>query len=238
MSQETDTRMEDAFAPLASLPSPSLSRRRLLIGTGLAAGVALAASACGGDDEEAGTDAGQQPSTTQAQRASNDLAVAQLAAGLEKLAVDTYGAALTAATGGKLGEVPPAVAEFVTTAKAHHEVHLSSWNSVLKGAGRPEVTAPNATLKPTVDSMFAQVKDAGGAAKLALTLEDIASQTYNKAIPTLGNKDAIKLAAQIQTVDQQHIAILRYALGAYPVGSADLNQMTVSFQPTDKAASG
>lgn len=237
MSQETTTHMEDEFSPLAHLSRPSVSRRRFLIGTGLAAGVALAASACG-DDDEASTGAGDQPATTQAQKANNDLAVAQLAAGLEKLAVDTYTAALTAATGGKLGEVPPAVAEYVTTAKAHHEVHLSSWNSVLRGAGRPEVTAPNATLKPTVDNMFAQVKDAGGAAKLALTLEDIASQTYNKATPTLSNKDAIKLAGQIQVVDQQHIAILRYALGSYPVGTSDLNQMTVAFQPTDKAASG
>lgn len=236
MSQETPTPMDNDFSPLAQVSSASVSRRRFLVGTGLAAGLAIAASACGDDDDGEESTGGQATSTTQA--ANNDLATAQLAASLEKLAVDTYAAALTAATGGKLGAVPPAVAEFVTTAKAQHEVHLSSWNAVLRGAGRPEVTAPNARLKPTVDSMFAQVKDAGGAAKLALTLEDIASQTYNKAIPTLANKDAIKLAAQIQVVDQQHIAILRYALGSYPVGTADLTQTTVTFQPTDKAASG
>ena len=38
-------------------------------------------------------------------------------------------------------------------------------------------------------------------------------------------------------VDQQHISILRYALGSYPVGTGDLAQTTVTFQPTDKAAS-
>ena len=238
MTEENDTPMPDRFSPLAHLPVPSVSRRRFLVGTGVAAGLALAASACGNDDDEESTGGGQSTQTTQAQSANNDLAVAQLAAGLEKLAVDTYTAALSAATGGKLGTVPDAVAQYVTTAKAHHEVHLSSWNSVLKSAGRPEVTAPNATLKPTVDSMFAQVKDVAGAAKLALTLEDIASQTYNKAIPTLSNKDAVKLAAQIQVVDQQHISILRYALGSYPVGTADLAQTTVTFQPTDKAAAG
>lgn len=238
MSQETPTQMENDFSPLAQVSSASVSRRRFLVGTGMAAGLAIAASACGSDDDdEESTGAGGQSSTTAAQAANNDLATAQLAASLEKLAVDTYAAALTAATGGKLGTVPPAVAEFVTVAKAQHEVHLSSWNAVLKGAGRPEVTAPNAKLKPTVDSMFAQVKDAAGAAKLALTLEDIASQTYNKAIPTLISKDAIKLAAQIQVVDQGHIAILRYALGSYPVGTGDLAQTSSTFQPTDKAAS-
>ena len=236
MSQETPAQMENDFSPLAQVSSASVSRRRFLVGTGLAAGLAIAASACGSDDEEETTGGGQSTETTAAQKANNDLAVATLAAGLEKLAVDTYTAALTAATGGKLGEVPPAVAEFVTVAKAQHEVHLSSWNAVLKGAGKPEVTTPNAKLKPTVDSMFAQVKDAAGAAKLALVLEDIASQTYNKAIPTLTSKDAIKLAAQIQVVDQQHIAILRYALGSYPVGTGDLTQTTIVFQPTDKAA--
>jgi len=229
--------MEDDFAPLAQVSPPSLGRRRFLVGTGLAAGLALAATACGNDEDEESTGAGQSP-IPQAQDAGNDLAVAQLAAGLEKLAVDTYAAALAAATSGKLGTVPPAVAEYVTTAKAHHEVHLSSWNQVLTAAGRPEVTMPNAALKPTVDNMFAQVEDVAGAAKLALTLEDIASQTYNKAIPTLSNDDAVKLAGQIQVVDQQHIAILRYALGSYPVGTSDLNQMTVTFQPTEKAVSG
>ena len=66
--------------------------------------------------------------------------MAALAASLEVLAVNTYGAALDAATGGALGEVPPAVAEFVTTAQAHHQAHLDAWNEVLTapaGRGRP-----------------------------------------------------------------------------------------------------
>ena len=49
-----------------------------------------------------------------------------LAASLEVLAVNTYGAALDAATSGALGDVPPAVAEFVTTAQAHHQAHLDA----------------------------------------------------------------------------------------------------------------
>ena len=217
--------------------APVPGRRRFLVGTGLAVGAALTAAACGDDGGPPPDAPGPSTTTTLARAANNDLATARLAAGLEKLAVDTYAAVLTAATGGRLGTVPPAVAELVTTAKAHHEVHLSSWNGVLRGAGEPEVTAPNATLKPTVDGMFAQVRDAVGAARLVLTLEDIASQTYNKAIPTLAGRDAIRLAAQIQVVDQQHIAILRYLLGAYPVGTGDLAQTTTTFQPTDRAAS-
>lgn len=80
-----------------------------------------------------------------------------------------------------------------------------------------------------VDAEFAKVKDVAGATKLALTLEDIAAPTYLKALPSLQSNDAIKLAGSIQAVDQQHVAILNFALGMYPVPDV--------FQKTDKAAS-
>jgi len=204
------------------------SRRRFFSASGVAAGLVVLA-ACGDDDDD-GDEEGQAGGGSQQDQGQNrDLAVAELAAGLEVLAVNTYQAALDAATSNKLGRVPPAVATYVQTALAHHKEHLAAWNGILRSAGRAEVSTPNAQLKPTVDSMFAQVKDVAGAANLALTLEDIASQTYLKAIPTLTSKDAIRKAGEIQVVDQQHIAILRYALGMYPVPEV--------FQKTDKAVS-
>jgi hypothetical protein len=148
---------------------------------------------------------------------SVDVKVANLAAGLEVLAVGTYKAALDAATAGKLGAVPPAVAEFVTTAMKQHQMQLDAWNKVITGAGGTAVTAPNATLKPTVDGEFAKVTDITGAAKLALQLEEIAAATYNHAQSVLTDKDAIKLAGSIQIIDAQHAAILHFVLGEYPV---------------------
>lgn len=207
--------------------SVSLSRRKFLAASGVA-GLALIAAACGDDDTPAANAGGPTTTagtTTTAGAAGGDVAVAKFAAGLEVLAVGTYKSALDAATSGKLGAVPPAVAEYVKTAMGHHQQHLDAWNKVI---GTP-VTAPDAKLKPVVDAQFALVKDAGGAAKLALMLEDIAAQTYLKAIPSLQSKDAIKLAGSIQAVDQQHQAILLFALGMYPVPEV--------FQKTDKAAS-
>lgn len=233
MSLGSHESMTNQPTPAEHLSTPSmLNRRRLLVG-GAVATTAAALAACGGQDTAAPatTTPVAPPETTESGAgAATDLAVAELAAGLEVLAVQTYTAALDAATGGKLGEVPPAVAEYVTTAKAHHQEHLDAWNTVLTGAGRPEVTTPNAQLKPTVDGEFAKVTDVAGAANLALMLEQIAAQTYLKAIPTLQSKDAIRTAASIQVVDQQHQAILLYALGMYPVPDI--------FQPTDKAVSG
>jgi hypothetical protein len=207
------------------------SRRSFMavIGVG-AAGAAMVA--CSKDSATTTTGstttvAGATPTTTAA-GANNDLATAAVAAGLEVLAVQTYGAALAAATANKLGAVPPAVAEYVTTAKKHHQDALDKWNGVLKAGGKPEVSAPDAKLKPTVDSEFAKVTDIGGAAKLALLLEQTAAATYQKVIPTLVSKDAIGLAGSIQVIDAQHVAVLLFVLGQYPVPD--------TFAKLDKAA--
>jgi len=225
VSDETTTQMQEPSV-LDEITGASLNRRKFLIGSGALAGLALVTAACGSDDDEGADDApaGEEPSGD----ASGDLAVAQLAAGLEVLAVDTYDKALTAATSGALGAVPPAVATFVTTAKAHHEEHLAAWNKVITDAGEDEVTTANTTLQPTVDTALAGAKTIGDAAKLALLLEQIAAQTYLSAIPSLVSDDAVTLAGQIQIVDQQHQAILLFALGMYPVPEV--------FQKTDMAA--
>lgn len=156
--------------------------------------------------------------------------LAATAASLEVLAVATYKAALDAATAGKLGAVPPAVATFVQTAMQQHQAALDKWNGVLQQAGAKPVSAPPADLKATVDQAFAQVKDVVGAAKLALMLEQIAADTYLTVVPVLMSKDAILLAGSIQIIDQQHQAILLFVLGQYPVPDV--------FQKGAKAYSG
>jgi hypothetical protein len=65
-----------------------------------------------------------------------DLAVAAVAASLENLAVFAYTAGLSAATAGKLGTVPPAVATFATTVKGQHQQHAAAWNAVLSPMAR------------------------------------------------------------------------------------------------------
>jgi len=224
MSPNPETETETETSALAQMTGARVSRRRFLVGSGAVAGIAIVTAACGDDDEDDAAD--DAPAGGGA--ASGDLAVAKLAAGLEILAVDAYTAALTAATSGALGAVPAAVATYVATAKAHHEEHRDAWNAVIAGAGEDEVTEPNAALKPTVDAGLAAAKTVGDAANLALTLENIAAQTYLSAIPALTSKDAIMQAGQIQIVDQQHVAVLRFALGMYPVPEV--------FQKTDQAA--
>lgn len=228
------------------VPNPSLTRRNVLAAGAAMIGAGLIAAACGSDSSDSsvtaapgatggtGSTAGTMATdTTMAGTAAStadtmapdttmadgnvDLTVAALAASLEVLAVGTYQAALDAAGAGALGEVPPAVGEFVTVAMAQHQEHLDAWNKVLTGAGEAEVTEPNATLKPTVDDAFAKVTDVVGAAQLALMLEEIAAATYLNAQNVLTDADAIMLAGSIQIVDAQHAAVLHFVLGEYPV---------------------
>jgi hypothetical protein len=182
-----------------------LSRRGFLAGTAATAGAALAAGACSGGGGGA---------------AHPDLDGATVAAGMERVAFDTYDTIHTLLLKGRFGaEEPGAIVTFVVTAADQHHKAMEAWGAVLAAGGRPAETGPDRTLKPVVDIAVTRLTDVVGVARLALQVEDYASQAYLKLLPTLGNPDTVRLAAQILVVDQQHQAVLRYILGLYPVGS-------------------
>lgn len=210
---------------LHRVATAATDRRTFLAGTG-AAGAAVFVAACGSSSTPSPSSSSSS-SSSPTPTGGGDAAVAKTAASLEVLAVATYKAGGAAATAGKLGTVPPAVATFVTTVGGHHQAALDKWNSVLQAAGAPAVTAPPADLNQTVQTAFAKVTDVPGLAKLALLLEKTAADTYLAAGPTLQSKDAVTLAGSLQIVDQMHAAILYYVLGQYPVPDV--------FQKTDNA---
>lgn len=197
-----------------------MNRRRFLATSGAVAASVAVLAACGSDDKDKSNGATGNDDDNKDDKPSggnSDAEIAMVAASLEVLAVGTYKAALDAATAGKLGAVPPAVATYAKTAMEHHQVALDGWNSVLTSAGATAVSTPPADLKATVDGEFAKVKDVTGVAKLALLLEQTAADTYLAAIPKLTDKAAITAAGRQQTLDQEHAAILLFVLGEYPV---------------------
>ncbi|MGH9057771.1 MAG: ferritin-like domain-containing protein [Acidimicrobiales bacterium] len=193
------------------------SRRNFLLGAaGLGAG-GLVLAACGSSSHKSTTPTTAAPSgSTPSGSLTGDLAVAATAASLENLGVYAYKAGLTAATAGKLGKVPPAVATFAQTAMAQHQDHAKAWNSALTAAGKPAVTATDPALTPTVNQKFGQVTNVTQLAQLALLVENIAAQTYQNAIPALAAASSVSVAATIHPVEMQHAAILYYVLGQYP----------------------
>jgi len=205
--------MEENASLLQRMSPTPLSRRKVLLGGGAGA-LALVAAACGGN-ESAEPGATGQPETSGG-GGGGDVATAQLAASLEVLAVNTYQAALDAGL-----DYPPAVAEFATTAQAHHRAALDSWNGLLTTLGETEVTEPPPALDAMVSDALGQVPNAENpvvaVAELALLLEETAAATYFEAIPTIMNGEALALAASIQPIDMQHAAVLHYVMGQYPV---------------------
>ena len=205
------------------------SRRGFLVGAGAVSLGGLLLAACGKSGTTSAATIAGGASTTVGGSATGhgnpftgDLAVAALAASLENLAVATYQAGLDAATAGKLGAVPAAIATFATTAQKQHMDHAAAWNSIITNAGKSPVSGVDLTVKNAVVTPgFAAVKDAAGLAKFALGLEDAAAATYLNAIQNaLTSAGAIKIAATIQPVEMQHAAILHFVLGDYPVPDA------------------
>ena len=136
------------------------------------------------------------------------------------LAINTYGAALQAASSGALGAVPPAVATFATTALGHHKDHRDAWNAALKKAGQKAQTAPDPALNGMVQQKLKMVSSVTDVANLALLLENVAAETYANGAGLLQSKANRLVSMSIAPVEAQHAAILSFVLGQYPIPNA------------------
>jgi hypothetical protein len=180
---------DKAVAPAATSPSSSTGATTALPPT-----VAATQSA-----------ATTSPMTTEVKPADMDLVLARTAASLEKLAVDTYGAA-----GGLI--TTPAILQAATMFAGHHQMHLDALNAVITGAGGAAITQMNqavynALVKPAIDA----AKIEADAVTLALALEEAAAQTYVYAGGALSTSALRSTIMTIGGVEARHAAVLRMA---------------------------
>ena len=238
-------------ATILGVPSPN--RRDLFkLGGASILGVALLA-ACGSDSSDSSsattpgstsgpttlpptTTGGTQPtdttspSTTAANSGDMDLVLARTAASLEKLAVDTYGAA-----GGLI--TTPAVLAAATMFAGHHQMHLDALNAVITGAGGKAITEMNqavyaALVKPAIDA----AKTEADAVMLALALEEAAAQTYVFAGGALSTPGLRSTIMTIGGVEARHAAVLRMA--ALAQSPLDVFPSQRGFFPGDNPLAG
>ncbi|MDP9073513.1 MAG: ferritin-like domain-containing protein, partial [Actinomycetota bacterium] len=213
------------------------TRRNFLVGAGAVAG-GLVLAACSSKKSSTSTTGTTAPGSSDTSAGggglTGDLAVANLAAGLENLAVQTYQKAIDAVTSNALQGIPMAIVVFAQTAQKQHKDHAAAWNSILTSAGKPAQSGVDITVRDAyVTPMFPTVKDAGTLGTFALGLEDAAGATYLFGIQNaLTDPGAIKIAATIQPVEMQHSAILNLVLGKYPVPNS-FAQTTGHANPTD-----
>jgi hypothetical protein len=217
----------------------ALGRRGFLAGIGgvaaLGALAACGSSTTGGSSSPTSnpTSSGAAPTGSPSASGSSspytgDLKVVALAAALENLAVAGYKDVLTRATAGKLGTVPPAIATFVSTVMKQHSDHASAWNGVLTKNNLPAITGTPLTIANDIVMQVQGAMTVPDVAKVALTVENAAADTYTFAAANVSDAGGIMTAASIQPVETMHAAILSFVLGEYPV--------PLSFIGIDKAA--
>lgn len=211
----------DDKAAILGVPSPS--RRQLFKFGGAAIIGAAVLAACGSDDDDdSGAGAPTSPSTTGATPTtgapattappgtttpggSQDLVLARTAASLEKLAVDTYGAAAALLT-------TQAIKDAATMFAEHHQLHLDALNGAITGAGGQAVTTMNqAVYDALVQPAVAAAKTETDAVNLALELEEAAAQTYVFAGGALSTPGLRSTIMTIGGVEARHAAVLRVA---------------------------
>jgi Ferritin-like domain len=203
------------------------TRRSFFWGAAGAVTLGAAAACSGGPSGPSG--ASSAPAAPE-QTYTGDLKVAALATAMENLAVTAYGDVLKKAGAGQLGTVPPAVTTFVQTAMKQHTDHAQAWNALLSKAGKPTITNAPLTITQNQVHMVNAATSVPEVAKLALSMENTAAQTYTFATANVSDASGIMTAATIQPVETMHAAILNFILGQYPIPDSFIG-ITNSLKP-------
>ncbi len=144
---------------------------------------------------------------------ATDIQILQTAASIENLAVSTYTTALTLPyIGGSSANA--VVKAFVTTTLSQHRQHGQAFNSAIKALGGVQQSSPDPKYVPVVNSAVASItKDSTSAGMmavvdLAMTLENVAAETYVNNCSMLSDSNAKAITASIMGVEAQHVAVL------------------------------
>lgn len=139
-----------------------------------------------------------------------DVQILQTASSLELLAVATYGAALTLPfiSGGN-----PVVAAFARTTMKQHDEHRAAFQAQTANLGGKVQVQPNPKYAAVVEATKPKLMQPADVVTLAMTLENVARDTYLSDLAMFTDKTSMSLMATVMGVETQHLATLR-AVGA------------------------
>jgi hypothetical protein len=139
--------------------------------------------------------------------ANDDVAALQTAAGLENVAAMTYQYGLTVPViGGPAAK--PEIREFTERALNKHSQHATAFNAAAQRLGGKPQTGPDPKYAEVVKQAVPNLKTPLDAVGLALSLEDVATQTCVQNIGLVSTAELRQLFASVAGVDAQHKAIL------------------------------
>ncbi|MFE0465311.1 ferritin-like domain-containing protein [Kitasatospora sp. NPDC058965] len=159
------------------------------------------------------------PSPSASGSVADDIMALQTAASIENLAVSVY---QTAAGLPFIKDGNKTVTAFITKTTAQHQAHAKAFNAAATQAGGKAQNGPDPKYKAVVDQALPTIKTSADVVKLAITLEDVAAQTYTKNVSQVTSADLRKLFASVAPVEAQHRATLLAVQALLAGNAADL----------------
>jgi rubrerythrin len=158
---------------------------------------------------------------------SDDVKTLQTAASIENLAISVY---RTASGLSFVKDGNKTVAAFIAKTTTQHQAHAKAFNAAIAQAGGRAQNAPDPKYAAVVKKALPTIKTPADVVKLAITLEDVAAQTYAKNVGQVSSAELRKLFASVAPVEAQHRATLLAVQALLAGNAADLVAI-----PTDAA---
>jgi len=150
---------------------------------------------------------------------STDVMALQTAASIENLAVSVY----TTASGLSFIKSGNAtVAAFIAKTITQHTAHAQAFNAALTQAGAATQSSPDPKYAAVVKAALPSIKAPGDVVSLAITLEDVAAQTYTKNVSQVSTSALRTLFGSIAPVEAQHRSVLLAVQALLAGNDADL----------------
>jgi hypothetical protein len=156
-----------------------------------------------------------------------DIQVLQTASSIEVLAIGTYKEALTLPyIGGSSAN--PVVTAFAKETMKQHTDHLAAFHQATTALGGKVQNSPDPAFVPTVTKAVSSLSGMSTAAAtaavvdLAMTLENVAAETYTHDMVLLSDMHSKQLMASVMGVEAQHVAVLLAVAALLKAGDANL----------------
>ena len=161
----------------------------------------------------------RKASAATATATANDVMALQTAASIENLAVSVY----TTASGLSFIKSGNAtVSAFIAKTITQHTAHAQAFNAALTQAGAKTQADPDPKYAAVVKAALPGIKAPADVVSLAITLEDVAAQTYTKYVGEVSSSSLRTLFGSVAPVEAQHRSVLLAVQALLAGNDADL----------------
>ncbi len=159
-----------------------------------------------------------------------DIQILQTASSLERLAVNTYNAALTMNLGG-IGDVTGTagivIKAFAMTTMQQHDEHRKGFQAQTTALGGKVQDAPNRKFQAVVDQAVPTIKAPLDVIDLAASLEKVATDTYLVNLGLFEDTKSKEIMGSVMGVEAQHLATLRAVKALLEGGAPELIKIPI-----------